>query len=72
MQATWRLREFIRPYWRWALAAPLLMALEVAMDLLLPRLIQRIVDQGISQGDMRLALTTGSWMVIGLAGEWAC
>lgn len=76
MQATWRLREFIRPYWRWALAAPLLMALEVAMDLLLPRLIQRIVDQGISQGDMRLVLTTGSWMVIvaliGLAGGLGC
>jgi ATP-binding cassette subfamily B multidrug efflux pump len=76
MQATWRLREFILPYWRWALAAPLLMALEVAMDLLLPRLIQRIVDQGISQGDMRLVLTTGSWMVIvaliGLAGGLGC
>lgn len=76
MQATWRLREFIRPYWRWALAAPLLMALEVTMDLLLPRLIQRIVDQGISQGDMRLVLTTGTWMVvlavIGLAGGIGC
>ncbi|MCC6455750.1 MAG: ABC transporter ATP-binding protein [Caldilineaceae bacterium] len=76
MLATWRLRNFIRPYWRWALLAPLLMALEVSMDLLLPRLIQVIVDEGISQGDMRLVLTTGVWMVavavIGLLGGIGC
>jgi ATP-binding cassette, subfamily B, multidrug efflux pump len=76
MQATWRLREFIRPYWKWALLAPLLMILEVSMDLLLPRLIQTIVDQGISKGDLNLVLTTGTWMVvvavIGLAGGIGC
>lgn len=46
------------------------------MDLLLPLLIQIIVDQGISQGNMRVVLTTGAWMLtiatIGLVGGMAC
>lgn len=64
MQATWRLRNFLRPYWQWALLAPLLMVLEVSMDLLLPRLIQVIVDEGISKNDMQVVLTTGAWMMV--------
>ncbi len=76
MQATWRLRNFLRPYWQWALLAPLLMVLEVAMDLLQPRLIQIIVDQGIRQNDLRVVLTTGLWMfvvaVIALIGGYGC
>ena len=64
MQATWRLRSFIAPYWKWALLAPLLMVVEVSMDLLMPRLIQVIVDDGISQGNMRVVATTSVWMLI--------
>ena len=76
MQATWRLRNFLRPYWVWALLAPLLMVLEVSMDLLMPRLIQVIVDQGITPGNMGVVLTTGGWMllvaVIALIGGYSC
>jgi ATP-binding cassette subfamily B protein len=76
MQATWRLRNFMRPYWRWALLAPLLMILEVSMDLLQPRLIQIIVDEGISQNNLHVVLTTGVWMfvvaVIALIGGYGC
>lgn len=76
MQATWRLRNFLRPYWVWALLAPLLMVLEVSMDLLLPRLIQVIVDQGITPGNLDVVITTGGWMMvvatIGLIGGYGC
>ncbi|MDP9351400.1 MAG: ABC transporter ATP-binding protein, partial [Chloroflexota bacterium] len=66
MRATRRLATYLRPYWHWAVLAPLLMALEVAMDLMQPRLVQRIIDQGIARGDMGLVVTTTLWMVGGV------
>ncbi len=76
MRATRKLSSFLKPYWRWAVLAPLLMALEVAMDLLQPRLIQRIIDQGILQSNMDVVIHTGLWMVgialIGLVGGMGC
>jgi len=66
MRSVGRLAKFLKPYWRWALLAPLMMMLEVAMDLLQPRMIQRIIDQGIAQGDMPLVVNTG-FLMIGLA-----
>ena len=76
MRATRKLGVFLKPYWLWAVLAPLLMALEVAMDLMQPRLIQRIIDQGIAQGDMGVVVETGAWMIglalVGLAGGLGC
>lgn len=76
MRATRRLASFLRPYWRWAVLAPLFMVLEVAMDLLQPWLIQRIIDDGVLRSDMRVVLTTTAWMavvaVVGLLGGMAC
>jgi ATP-binding cassette subfamily B multidrug efflux pump len=66
MKAARQLMHFLKPYWRWALLAPLMMMLEVAMDLLQPRMIERIIDQGIAQGDMSLVIHTG-FIMIGLA-----
>ena len=66
MKSTWKLMRFLKPYWHWALLAPLLMMLEVATDLLQPRLIQRIVDDGIARSDTTLVVSTGLLM-IGLA-----
>jgi ATP-binding cassette subfamily B multidrug efflux pump len=66
MQSTLKLAKYLKPYWQWALLAPLLMLLEVAMDLMQPRMIQRIVDQGIAQSNFPLVLQTGLIM-IGLA-----
>lgn len=57
------LLRFLRPYRRWALLAPLLMVLEVGLDLVQPRLIQRIVDVGVAQADMAVVLHTGMAMV---------
>lgn len=76
MIATRKLWPFLRPYWRWALLAPVLMALEVAMDLLLPRLIQRIIDQGITPMDMTVVRNSGLLMVlvavVGMIGGAGC
>jgi ATP-binding cassette subfamily B multidrug efflux pump len=66
MNATFKLAKYLRPYWRWAVLAPLLMLLEVSMDLMQPRMIQRIVDVGIAQYDLDIVIQTGLLM-IGLA-----
>jgi ATP-binding cassette subfamily B multidrug efflux pump len=76
MQATRKLAIFLKPYWLWAVLAPLLMALEVAMDLAQPRLIEHIIDVGVAQGDMATVISTGIWMVvlavIGMIGGVGC
>ncbi|HMB21188.1 MAG TPA: ABC transporter ATP-binding protein, partial [Anaerolineales bacterium] len=61
-----KLVRFLKPYWRWAACAPLLMMLEVIMDLMQPRMVQRIVDEGIARLDLNLVLHTGLLM-FGLA-----
>ncbi|HLH72649.1 MAG TPA: ABC transporter ATP-binding protein, partial [Chloroflexota bacterium] len=72
MRATRRLAIFLRPYRSWAILAPLLMVLEVTMDLTQPRLLQQIVDQGISQSNMAVVIQTGLLMVgcavVGMGG----
>src|SRR5215212_8029229 len=76
MRATRKLGIFLKPYWRWAVLAPLLMALEVTMDLLQPRLIEHIVDQGVLRSDIAVVISTGLWMLgvalVGLAGGIGC
>lgn len=71
-----RLFLFLRPYRRWAALAPLLMVLEVVMDLLQPRLVQRIIDQGVLPLRMPVVLQTGAFMVgaalLGLVGGMGC
>ncbi|MBN1286816.1 MAG: ABC transporter ATP-binding protein, partial [Anaerolineae bacterium] len=56
--------------------APLLMVLEVAMDLMQPRLMQTIVDDGIGAGDMGIVLHTGALMIVvaflGAVGGFGC
>ncbi|MGE5774923.1 MAG: ABC transporter ATP-binding protein [Chloroflexota bacterium] len=66
MNAGLKLSKFLKPYWRWVLVAPLLMLLEVVMDLMQPRMVQRIVDEGIARLDLNLVLHTGLLM-FGLA-----
>ena len=63
MRDTFWLFRFLKPYWQWAVLAPLLMVLEVTMDLLQPRLVERIVDDGIAKGAMDVVLSTGAWQV---------
>lgn len=72
MFAGLKLTKFIKPYWRWVLIAPILMTIEVAMDLMQPRMVERIVDEGIAQLNLTIVLETGLLMfglaVIGALG----
>lgn len=63
MKSEYRILRFLKPYWHWVALAPLLMTVEVAMDVLQPRLVQRIVDEGIANLDLPLVLHTGLLMV---------
>ena len=66
MSSLRKLAVFLRPYWKQAIIAPLLMLIEVAMDLSQPRLMQQIIDVGIAQLNMSVVIKTGLLMV-GLA-----
>jgi ATP-binding cassette subfamily B multidrug efflux pump len=76
MKSSLKLAGFLKPYRKWAILAPLLMILEVAMDLMQPRLIQRIVDEGIAQLDMSVVTNTGLLMLglalVGAVGGLGC
>ncbi|MDF2926719.1 MAG: transporter related protein [Paenibacillaceae bacterium] len=71
-----RLAIFLKPYWAAALLGPLLMLLEVSMDLLQPKLMADIVDHGVMAGDFGHIRRVGGWMLltslIGLVGGVGC
>ena len=58
-----RLLVFVRPYWKLAIAALVLLGTLVVLDLSIPRLIQRIIDQGIARGDRRVVVETALVML---------
>ncbi|WP_046214102.1 ABC transporter ATP-binding protein [Paenibacillus wulumuqiensis] len=72
----WQLRRLLKPYWRWCILAPLLMVLEVSMDLLQPTLMASIVDEGLMKNDLTHIISTGLMMLgvalIGLLGGVGC
>lgn len=76
MRATRSLCRFLKPYWYWAVLAPLVMVVEVCMDLLQPRLVQQIIDVGIAHSDqaktIHTALLMGGCALIGLVGGFSC
>lgn len=72
----WKLKSYLRPYWVWSVLAPLMMMLEVFMDLLQPTLMASIVDHGIMTNDLSHIYSTGLTMLgvafIGLIGGVGC
>ncbi|MGO4730991.1 ABC transporter ATP-binding protein [Paenibacillus sp. 2KB_22] len=72
----WTLKRFLTPYKSAAIIAPLLMVLEVTMDLLQPKLMSSIVDDGVLAGNLSHILTTGLIMLlvalIGWVGGAGC
>ncbi len=68
--------KYLKPYWVIAMLAPMLMLLEVVMDLLQPMLMARIIDLGVKTGDVGFILTSGLGMLgiafIGVAGGLGC
>lgn len=72
----WKLRSFVKPYWFITLLAPLLMVMEVCMDLSQPRLMATIVNHGVAEGNLALVWSTGLHMLgvalVGLIGGAGC
>ncbi|MEK3768027.1 ABC transporter ATP-binding protein [Paenibacillus sp. FSL R5-0887] len=72
----WKLKHYLRPYWVWCVLAPLLMLVEVTMDLLQPTLMASIVDKGVMTKDLSHIFSTGLIMLgvafIGLIGGVGC
>lgn len=64
MESIKRLSVYLKPYWKAAVIAPLLMVLEVTMDLLQPRMMQNIVDNGIGNNDLPYVLHIGLLMIV--------
>ncbi|PJN57978.1 putative multidrug export ATP-binding/permease protein [Paenibacillus sp. GM1FR] len=60
----WTLKRFLTPYKSAAIVAPLLMVLEVTMDLLQPKLMSSIVDDGVLAGNLPHIVTTGLIMLL--------
>ncbi len=71
-----RLIPYLRPYWGGVILAPLLMLLEVSMDLMQPRLLQYLIDDGLAQNAPEVVRLAGGAMLlaalIGLAGGLGC
>ena len=76
MQAVLSLKKYIKPYLTFAIFAPLLMMLEVAMDLVQPTIMQHIIDNGIAKDDRAYIITMFVLMIlcaiIGLIGGAGC
>jgi ATP-binding cassette subfamily B protein len=59
-----KLFHFVKPYWRKALFAFLMLMAMVVLDLAIPRLVARVIDQGIKRKDMAVVLTTSALMLL--------
>lgn len=76
MKSVQKLLRYTAPYKLFVILAPILMALEVAMDLLQPVIMQKMIDNGIANDDMSYVIQMGIFMllaaVIGLVGGASC
>lgn len=72
MKSLGKLLPYIKPYTLFAVLGPLLMCIEVAMDLLQPTIMQHIIDVGITNNDNAYVIRLGLLMLltafIGLLG----
>jgi ATP-binding cassette subfamily B multidrug efflux pump len=66
MNHVFKLVPFVKPYWKRALAALVLLTALVFMDLAIPRLVQRIIDQGIARHDQAVVVQT-SLVMLGIS-----
>jgi ATP-binding cassette subfamily B protein len=58
-----KILPFVKPYWKRALVALILLTSLVFLDLAIPRLIQRIIDQGITPNDQAVVVQTALLMI---------
>jgi ATP-binding cassette subfamily B multidrug efflux pump len=64
MNDIFKLFYFVKPYWRRAVVALVLLTTLVGLDLWLPRLVQVIFDQGISQHNQTIVIQTALKMLV--------
>src|SRR5512139_2933522 len=64
MHETRKLLSFVKPYWKRAVMALVLLTTLVFLDLSIPRLIQRIIDQGINQQNQQVVIQTSIVMLL--------
>lgn len=71
-----QLGKFLAPYKFFTIIAPLLMVLEVTMDLIQPTIMQHMIDTGIANSNNAYVLTMFGWMLgsalLGLVGGIGC
>jgi ATP-binding cassette subfamily B protein len=71
-----KILKYLKPYWKAAILAPILMFIEVISDLMQPTFLAAIVDKGIAAGDLQLIAETGLKMIgiamIGFLGGFGC
>lgn len=76
MHAVLKLSKYLKPYKHFAVLAPILMILEVAMDLVQPTIMQKIIDDGIAMNDTSYILVMFMVMIacaiIGWLGGAGC
>jgi len=76
MQSVKQLLKYLKPYTFFAILGPLLMVVEVTMDLLQPTIMQHIIDTGIANQDNQYVLKLGLLMlisaIVGLIGGIGC
>lgn len=63
MNDVFKLIVFVKPYWRRAVLALILLTVQVFLDLAIPRLIQKIIDQGIHAQNQQVVIQTGLLML---------
>ena len=64
MHETLKLLNFVKPYWKRAVAALILLTTLVFLDLSIPRLIQILIDQGIEQQNQQVVIQTSIVMLL--------
>lgn len=71
-----RLLRYLKPHWKLAVLAPLLLLVEVASDLLQPMLMASIINDGVMKQDLAHVQSTGLLMIgvalVGLLGGLGC
>lgn len=59
-----RLLQEVKEYKKASIIAPIVMGVEVTMELMLPLLMGLIIDQGVNKGDMKAVFIYGALMVL--------
>ena len=58
-----KILSFVKPYWKMAVFALLMLVLMALGDLSIPRLIQHLIDEGVKKNNMNVVLSTSAIML---------